>query len=52
MAGGFNSAVGTLVVNAGFVPGTVGGGNNDLCGDAIVVTSTPFLDSRSTATFP
>ena len=50
LAGGFNSAVGTLQVNAGFVPGTVGAGNNDLCSDAIHVTTTPFLDSRSTAT--
>ena len=50
IAGGFNSAVGTLIVNAGFVPGTEGGGNNDLCGDAIVVHATPFLHSRSTVT--
>ena len=50
LAGGYNSAVGTLVLSAGFVPGTVGGGNNDLCGDAIVVNATPFIDNRSTTT--
>ncbi len=50
LAGGYNSGVGTLVVNASFVAGSGGGGNNDLCADAIVVSATPFLNTQSTTT--
>ena len=48
MASGYNSAVGDLHIQARFIPGAPSNSNNDICADAIDVSSTPFFNAQST----
>ena len=48
LAGGYNSQVGLLSLQADFVPGSVGGVSNDSCTNATVIASVPFSDLLDT----
>lgn len=49
LAGGYNSQVGELLLQADFIPGSFGGMVNDLCSNAVAIASVPFTDLLDTS---
>ena len=48
LSGGYNSQVGQLVLQADFTPGSIGSAVNDVCTNAVAITSVPFTDLLDT----
>jgi hypothetical protein len=48
LAGGYNSQVGQLMLQADFVPGSLGGVVHDVCTSAVAIASVPFSDLLDT----